>query len=129
LAGYAWAGPNSALGLALGFLMLLLGGRARLHEGVAEFHGGLVGVLLTWPRIACPFRAVTLGHVVLATDASSLARSRDHERVHVRQYEKWGPFFLPAYFASGLWQLACGRRCYRDNYFERQAAEESSTRF
>ncbi len=36
-----------------------------------------------------------------------------------------GVLFLPAYFASSLWQLARGRRCYRDNWFERQAYDRS----
>jgi hypothetical protein len=63
--------------------------------------------------------------VVLGTDRATLDAAREHERVHVRQYEQWGPLFLPAYFASSLWQLARGRRCYRDNWFERQAYDRS----
>jgi hypothetical protein len=43
--------------------------------------------------------AITLGHVVLATTESALKKTRSHERVHVRQYERWGPFFIPAYLA------------------------------
>jgi hypothetical protein len=46
---------------------------------------------------------------------------RAHEQVHVRQYERWGPFFVPAYLASSLWQGLCGRHLYRDNHFERPA--------
>jgi hypothetical protein len=65
--------------------------------------------------------ALTLGHVILGRDRSCLERCRRHERVHVGQYERWGPLFLPAYAASSLWQLACGRDPYRDNHFERQA--------
>ncbi|MDO8964417.1 MAG: hypothetical protein Q7W30_08015 [Coriobacteriia bacterium] len=50
-----------------------------------------------------------------------------HEHVHVRQYERWGPFFLPAYAISSLVQLARGGDPYRDNRFERQAYAESVT--
>jgi hypothetical protein len=118
---YAWASPNTAIGVVLGLLALIFGARFQSRQGVLEFSGGRLGALFAAPWLACPFRAVTLGHVILATDAETLDCAREHEQVHVRQYERWGPFFLPAYLASSVWQLLCGRRCYRDNYFERQA--------
>jgi hypothetical protein len=125
IAAYAWASPNTIIGLALGLVGILAGARARITDGVLEFSGGRLGALFAAPWLGCPFRAVTLGHAILATDAATLDCARSHERVHVRQYERWGPLFLPAYFASSLWQLACGRRCYRDNWFERQAYDRS----
>ncbi|MBM4218284.1 MAG: signal peptide prediction [Gammaproteobacteria bacterium] len=125
LGSYAWASPNTAIGLMLAAAVLLLGGQARRVAGVLEVGGGLVGTWLGPARIALPWRAITLGHVILGIDAPALEASRAHEHVHVRQYEQWGPLFLPAYAASSLWQLACGRRCYRDNWFERQAYDRS----
>ena len=125
LLSYAWASPNSFIGLVIGGAMILLGARAGCIAGVLEVAGGLVGTLLGPSRIALPWRAMTLGHVILGIDEAALEQSRAHEHVHVRQYEQWGPFFLPAYVVSSLWQLACGRRCYRDNWFERQAYERS----
>jgi len=122
---YAWTSPNSLIGLVIGGAMILLGARAGRIAGVLEVSGGLVGTLLGPRRIALPWRAMTLGHVILGIDEAALEQSRAHEHVHVRQYEQWGPFFLPAYVVSSLWQLACGRRCYRDNWFERQAYERS----
>lgn len=59
--------------------------------------------------------------MVLGRDPSCLERCRRHERVHVRQYARWGPFFLPAYLLSSFWQWLRGRDPYRDNAFERQA--------
>jgi hypothetical protein len=109
----------------LGLVALTFRARVRSRQGALEFFGGRLGALFAAPRLACPFRAVTLGHVILGTDAESLDCARAHEHVHVRQYELWGPLFLPAYAASSLWQLACGRRCYRDNWFERQAYDRS----
>jgi len=123
LAAYAWASPNTVIGLALGLLMSLAGARARIALGVLELSGGGLGRLIAMPSARIPFRAITFGHVILGADDETLAAARDHEHVHVRQYEAWGPLFLPAYVASSLWQLACGRRCYRDNWFERQAYE------
>jgi hypothetical protein len=79
----------------------------------------------TWPaRLGFPYRAMTLGHVVLCVDAiddGCLA----HELNHVRQYERLGPFFLPAYGLASLWAAARGRHYYRDNAFERAAAKDS----
>lgn len=126
LAAYAWASPNTLIGLIAGAAMLCFGGRLRRAQGCAEFSGGLIASAVISPRIACPYRAITLGHVILGVDEAALAASRAHEQVHVRQYERWGPFFLPAYLVSSAWQLLCGRRCYRDNYFEREAFDASS---
>ena len=72
-------------------------------------------------RIGSGAAALTLGHVVWGRDGQCLVRSRAHERVHVRQYERWGPLFLPAYLLSSLLQLLRGRNPYRENHFERQA--------
>jgi hypothetical protein len=61
--------------------------------------------------------------VVIGRDARALELTRAHERVHVRQYELWGPLFLPAYFAAGAYALVRGRDPYFDNRFEREARE------
>lgn len=116
---YAWAAPNSLLGLLAALPVLALGGRWRRVDGVLEVHGhgGPASALLR----RGPFDAITLGHVVLAVDARALWRWRQHERVHVRQCERWGPLFLPAYLAAGLWAWLRGGRSYRDNAFERAA--------
>jgi hypothetical protein len=37
-AAYAWAAPNTALGIAAGLVVLCLGGRVRFVAGTAEFH-------------------------------------------------------------------------------------------
>jgi hypothetical protein len=118
LAAYAWASPNTLLGLFAGVAVLALGGRLRMVRGAAEFSGGL---LASWVTSKLRFNAITFGHVILGVSEAELAAARSHEHVHVRQYEAWGPFFLFAYIGSSLWQLLRGRRIYRDNFFERQA--------
>lgn len=118
---YLWAAPYTALGLVLGAMGVLLGGRWGVHSGVVEFHGGVLGRLVSrLPQPFC-FSAMTLGHVILAVNGHELVQLRQHEHVHVRQYERWGPLFLPAYLASSLLQLLRGRDPYRENHFERQA--------
>jgi hypothetical protein len=111
-----WAAPNSLIGLALGLVLLPWGARAQVVDGVLE-----ITALRRPPRRRWPFAAITLGHVVLATHAAELQRLRAHERVHVRQCERWGPLFLPAYLLAGAWQWLRGRGAYRDNPFEVEA--------
>jgi len=59
--------------------------------------------------------------VVIARDQWSLESTRDHERVHVRQCEAWGPLFIPAYLSASLWAAVHGRSLYYGNRFEVEA--------
>jgi hypothetical protein len=119
---YIWAFPGTFLGLALLPLAYCSGGRCRIVRGCVEIHGGIVTRLL---QRGLPFAgsaaAMTLGHVILGCDATCLEISRDHEHVHVRQYERWGPLFIPAYFAASLYIYLRGGDAYLDNPFEREA--------
>lgn len=121
VAAYAWAAPYTAIGLALGLVVILFGGTGHARQGALEFGGGKLGQRLA--RLPAPFAfsAITIGHVVLGLDHRILAAVRTHEQVHVRQYERWGPLFVPAYLLSSLVQLVLGRRPYLDNRFEREA--------
>src|SRR5690606_18564437 len=98
---YFWASPNTFIGLAVVPFVLATRGRIQVIDGVLEAYGGLLPWLL---RRAIPLpggaEAITLGHVVLARDREVLDATRAHERVHVRQYETWGPAFIPAYFLA-----------------------------
>ena len=125
---YAWAAPCTALGLVAGLAMLATGGRVRILRRTFEFSGGLLPLGLarlpqglTWLPQGCRFSAITLGHVILGVNSPLLDTLRDHEQVHVAQYERWGPLFIPTYVLSSAWQMCRGRCAYRDNYFERQA--------
>jgi hypothetical protein len=123
LLGYAWAAPYSLLGLLFGLTAVLLGARAHLHEGVIEF-----GLSAGRSRLRAPFgfSAITFGHVILGIDEATLAAVRAHEQVHVRQYERWGPFLVPAYLFAALWAVLRRRHPYRDNHFEVAARAEVS---
>ena len=120
-ARYLWASPNTLLGAGLAALALA-GGELRVVAGVLEAHGPLLRWIL---RHVVPLRggalAVTLGHVVVGCDARALDETREHERAHVAQCERWGPAFVPAYLLSSLWAFACGGDPYLDNAFERAA--------
>jgi hypothetical protein len=116
---YVWAAPASLVGLALA---LLVGARLRIVDGVAEAHGSrLAWALRHLVPIDGGAAALTLGHVVLARDESALVRTRRHERAHVRQFERWGAGFFPAYAAASLWAALRGGHYYFDNRFESAA--------
>jgi|WetSurMetagenome_2_1015567.scaffolds.fasta_scaffold277680_3 hypothetical protein len=121
---YLWAFPTTLLGLLLAGLSLASRGRVARVAGTIEVHGGWASHLLErlMPRGA---DALTLGHVVVGQDAGSLERQREHERVHVRQCERWGPLFVPAYACASLWAWARGGDPYLDNPFEREVSEHA----
>jgi len=119
-----WALPASAIGLALLPLAFATGGRARMVRGVLEISGGLVTALLDRPLPgigAGGAIAMTLGHTIIGRDEGALDLARDHEHVHVRQYERWGPFMIPAYLLASAALYVRGGDPYRDNPFEREA--------
>ena len=118
---YTWAAPASAVGLAVAVFAVLLGARARVVDGVVEVAGGWLstGVSMLPPMLR--FEAITFGHVVLGATHTVLCGLRSHERVHVRQYERWGLLFFPAYVGSSLVQWLRGCDPYLDNRFEREA--------
>ena len=118
---YLWPAPYTAAGLLLAVLARLGGGRVHAHTGVLEAHGGLLEALLKRAPIAGGASAMTLGHVVIGRGADELARTRAHERVHVRQYERWGVCFVPAYFFACAVAAARGHYAYFDSRFEREA--------
>jgi hypothetical protein len=122
LARYVWAGPNTLIGLIFVPVVWLSRGGAQVVDGVLELYGGALAPLL---RHVVPLdggaAAITFGHVVLARDRRALTLTRAHERAHVRQYELWGPFFIPAYILASLWAAVKGKGAYHGNAFEEQA--------
>jgi len=119
LARYVWAFiPNTLIGLIVAFAGLFTRSRYALRDGVLEVHDGAANWFLKMgiPGLG-PMPAMTLGHVVIAVDQATLDRWRVHERVHVRQFENWGPLMLPAMLVSALNQSLQGRDPYYDNLF------------
>lgn len=120
-----WASPGSLLGLGVGLIGLATGGCWRRRGSTIEFWGGAVtGFLENVPLMPGGALAMTLGHVILGVSEAALDVTRAHELVHVRQYERWGPLFLPAYLGCSTWLWLRRRDPYRDNPFEREAFKE-----
>ena len=94
--------------------------------GVVEVQGGIVAWLLH--RRIVSAAAMTFGHVILGRDQQCLDRSRSHEHVHVRQYERWGVLMLPIYLTASLILFLRGLDPYLDNPFEREAFGAESTK-
>ena len=105
---YVWAAPWSFVGLICSALFR----RRYVTRGVVLAEGA------SWPRrLGWRYRAITFGHVVLAVDELD-EETIQHELVHVRQYERWGPLFVPAYVVASLVTRLRGGHHYRDNPFE-----------
>lgn len=123
---YLWTLPTTCLGLLVVVPAMLTGARVRRHTGVIECAGGFASFLLRHcTLLRGGARAMTLGHVVIARSVEALDATRAHERVHVRQCERWGPLFIPAYLLASAWVFLRGGRAYRDNPFEREAYDRA----
>jgi hypothetical protein len=108
--GLLWGALNSLIGLGFCLLSLTVP-RARDGLLVGRSGRGLAYVFLTRRG----FGAITFGRVVV----SAIPISDDllmHESHHARQYEVFGPFYLPIY----LWLH--WRHGYAENPLETEAA-------
>ncbi len=123
---WLWAAPASLIGLIVGTVGLCTGGKAQRIGPTLEFWGGAVTGLLHSRFIHA--RGMTLGHVILGVSDSDLETIRLHEWVHVRQYERWGPLFLPAYLLSSAVLWLVGRDPYWENPFEVEAFDADRQR-
>jgi hypothetical protein len=118
---YLWVSPATLVGVICALPAMASGARARIVDGVIEVTGGGCGRLVGTLPAHCRFDAITFGHVVLCVDEATAASVRAHERVHVRQYERFGALFFVLYAGSSALQWLRGRRAYLDNRFEREA--------
>jgi hypothetical protein len=119
----AW---RAAPGDLLGRLVLACCGVPR-GGSILAVPGSGKAMLVADPRLgryldAVPLRpfAQTLGGYVISREPIPPAIVR-HELVHVRQWARLGPLFLPLYGASSARAILAGRDRYRDNAFERAA--------
>ena len=117
-----WTLPNTILGCVFGVVGLAFGGKVQIKRGAIEFYSGgtkwIMQHLLPNGQFVL---AITLGHSILGQTEAALDISRDHEHVHVRQYERWGPLFIPAYFIASFIAWMQGKDPYRGNSFEVEA--------
>lgn len=126
---YLWPLPVTLMGMLVALIARSSGGALQRVDGVLESAGG-------WParvlRRGFPFSgsvaAMTLGHVVVGVSAVALHATREHERVHVKQFERWGVLLLVLYPLAGLLAALKGGNPYRDNVFEREARAADSKR-
>ena len=115
---YIWASPASVIGVCAACIAGMVGAEIKSVAGVLEVSLAPRSAVLCKSVACLPFAAITFGHIVIARSAQEQAALRQHERVHVAQYELWGPLFLAAYPLESLFQLLCGRKPYLDNRFE-----------
>jgi hypothetical protein len=113
------------MGLLFLAVARIAGASVAIIDGTIEVGGGRIADLIVRLPHYIRFNAITFGHVILGVDHETLAECRLHERVHVRQYERWGILFFPLYLGSSFAQLLRGRDPYWDNHFEREARQQA----
>ena len=119
---YLWVFPVSVLGMLVVWVARSSGGVVQRVDGVLEAAGGWPAwVLQRGFPFSGPVAAMTLGHVVVGVSLFALSATRAHERVHVRQFERWGVLLLVLYPLAGLLAWLRGGCPYRDNVFEQEA--------
>ena len=98
--GFMWTLPNTVIGMLLGLLTFQV---PRTAPGALVFDRRPRGVSAP-PLSRIVFRrftAITFGHVILGRAPVDPALLR-HELAHVRQYDRWGPLYMPVYGALYL---------------------------
>lgn len=109
--GGLWAGPATIVGWLL----------ARTFDSRRKIDGILIAEGARWPRrLGWRYRAIALGRVVLCADRAD-DFLLEHELVHVRQWERWGPLLAVAYPLASAFAFMRGRHPYKDNAFEAAA--------
>ena len=115
IARHLWAGPVTLLGLLAAAASLSL---PRVRGSILISRSGRG--FAYWFLTRRGYSAITLGHLVLMTPMTT-EDVLSHEMVHVRQTERWGPLFPPAYLAAMLLARSMGKDPYWDNPFEVEA--------
>jgi hypothetical protein len=124
-----WTLPTTMIGLVIGVLCTPFGARWQFVEGVVECHSGfLEKVLRRGTFLKGGASAITFGDCVLGRSREALRMTRVHERVHVRQAHRWGPFFVPAYLIASVIAKCQGKSAYMGNAFEVEAYAVSDGR-
>jgi hypothetical protein len=119
-----WTFPNSFLGLL--FIFLAVKGSVHIVDGSVEIESPLIAnVFQKITNSEGSLLALTLGQFVIGCNKTVLRSARKHERVHVRQYERWGILFIPAFFIASFYAKLGGRHPYKDNIFEREAVDHA----
>ncbi len=126
---YLWAAPCSVAGLVIACVAVLLGAKAQVRNGTLQVIGGRLATGICRLPTRLKIVAFTHGHVIYAVSRTAMDSYREHELVHVRQYERWGPLFPFLYIGSSLIQKLKGRDPYFANWFEREAHKVEGSPF
>jgi hypothetical protein len=108
-------------GLVIALLAVLLGAKAQARNGTLQVVGGRLSTGIARLPTRLSIQAFTNGHVIFAVSQVAMDRYREHELVHVRQYERWGLLFPFLYLGSSLIQKWRGQDPYFTNRFELEA--------
>ncbi|MCA9193339.1 MAG: hypothetical protein KDB03_16320 [Planctomycetales bacterium] len=104
---------------------VLSGGAGRIRHGAIEFYGGFVAWFVRHLPTGRSTAGITLGHCILGQTSEGLVSVDKHERIHVRQFELWGPFMGPVYLLASAWLWIRGKDAYLENPFEVEAYRDA----
>ena len=124
LPGILWALPVTLPALFCAALFCTRRASLQYREGAFDCSGPSVARALEWLPTNGRVSAITIGHVIFSRDDDTAVKWCAHERIHVRQYERWGVFFPLAYAAASAIAWSKGERAYYDNVFEREARQQ-----
>ncbi len=115
---FIWVLPITLIGFCFAIIIRASGGEIAKYGIAWEASGGRAPQLLWLFNPWLNIDAITLGHIIIASDNATARRLRAHEQAHVRQYERWGVFFPLAYLVASALAAINGGDAYRDNVFE-----------
>ena len=125
LPGILWAMPITLPALLCAALFCTCRASLRYRDGAFDCAGASVARVLTWLPTNGQVSAITIGHVIFSRDDATAVKWCAHERIHTRQYERWGVFFPLAYVTASAIAWTRGQCPYRDNIFEREARQSA----
>ena len=119
MVGQVWTSVNTMLGFFYGMFSGMVAAISGNDFTISYGGGSMRFSGSDLPFMHGETKAVTIGNTThYRTGSLSRARSRcivlEHEAWHVRQYQRWGPLFLPVYAATSLVEGY-------DNWMERAA--------
>lgn len=117
-----WAFPLTLAGRALARLTGC-SLYATLADGVQLYLPGPWFLRVFFDRYSVA--AFTWGETIIGATEKDLKYALPHELIHVKQAYRWGILLPILYGLSSLWALVTGKNPYVENYFERQARQES----
>lgn len=117
--GYFWTSINTIFGLVIGATGTIVGIIVGSDPSIIAQHNAIWFV--NNPLVARGYDATTYGNTVISKPSVDISSCYigEHEEQHTKQYQWWGPAFIPAYIVDFLLNR------YKGSKFEQKAKEHA----